>query len=311
MATRSIVGLALFAASACGDDGAIGSGDGAVDANEEATPVADIKDAEPVDDGESLVNERCEGVVVNVIEGATVVPQTVLHLAVATPASFEVVEVAWSAEPPEGAAPRFAPSASVSSPVLPVDVAGTWRLAVAVTDARGETCRATTEVAVVSDDEIRVQLTWRTPDDPEGATRRGADVDLHVRHPDAQRWFDTDYLDCWVNNLPPPSWAVVGDRPWCEITRDDDDVPGPETILVHPEGAQRFTVGVHLRVPTTVEAVVPTVAIWVRGVLADRWEGAPLAPDELWTSHVIDWPAGTATRVEPRDVLEQVTEVLP
>jgi|GEM_PF-2567724 len=108
-------------------------------------------------------------------------------------------------------------------------------------------------------DALRIVLVWDTPGDADQTDEgpaAGADLDLHLAHPDAAAfdidgdgqpdpWFDNP-LDCyWYNRAP--DWAPAGtggEDPTVDI--DDVDGAGPESISLRtPVPGLTYAIGVH------------------------------------------------------------------
>jgi hypothetical protein len=90
----------------------------------------------------------------------------------------------------------------------------------------------------VPDKDLHIQLVWTTPDDPDETDMTGTDLDLHLRHPDANGGWNSDagQFDCYFANKTPDWGAQLdpADNPTLDI--DDTNGAGPENInLAHPE----------------------------------------------------------------------------
>lgn len=203
---------------------------------------------------------------------------------------------------------------------------GDYRLRLQVTDALGLTSTAcdadeTVSVRAVPPEAVHVQLTWRSPGDPDPDDDRGPDADLHLLHP-LGIWGEAPY-DCHYAN-PVPDWGQA-DNPADDPLLDVDDIGGggPENVrLAIPEptgplGAP-YTVGVEYyrsddRVdPVDYGPIFVTVRAYVRGELVWTYDGPP-APDarpgeirleqegDRWLAFQLHWPSGdviTLDRVE-------------
>ena len=127
------------------------------------------------------------------------------------------------------------------------DVAGEYPMRLTVTDDDGYQGSCEVLVRAIPDENLRVELYWNPPEDPNDVS----DVDLHLLHPDAPAWFDTE-LDCFYANCSAAAGMVldwdwqgfVYDNPQLDL--DDVDGFGPENInIVAPIVGQTYTVGVH------------------------------------------------------------------
>ncbi len=206
-----------------------------------------------------------------------------------------------------------------------VDLAGIYTAELRVTDNLGLDSQACENPAVVTiiakpEDAIHVQLVWRTPTDPDETDRRGADLDLHLLHPNADNWFSAPY-DCYYAN-PVPDWGQLenpADDPGLDI--DDINGAGPENVnLGDPENTDAlgapYLVGVHYYKSTDrldgfeYGASWAKVRIFINGELAwdytDENEDGEADPGEremptedfFWDVAQITWPDG---RVVKRD----------
>ncbi|MGB5810969.1 MAG: hypothetical protein WBG86_10600 [Polyangiales bacterium] len=110
-----------------------------------------------------------------------------------------------------------------------------------------------------SDINLRVELVWTTPNDPDPddiGPGTGSDLDLHVGHPLAdggqdldndgtnEPWFDSTYDVYWFN--AGPDWNALGDTSDDPILeRDDTDGAGPEIFGLDVLEQGTYRVGVH------------------------------------------------------------------
>jgi hypothetical protein len=119
-----------------------------------------------------------------------------------------------------------------------VDLPGAFTFELRVTDEDGltapsEACPADASVNIRATqvEDLHVQLIWDTPADPDETDERGTDLDVHLRHPDAEDFFDMR-LDCFSMNTN-PDWGEPGD-PADDPSLDFDDIngAGPENISI-------------------------------------------------------------------------------
>ena len=168
---------------------------------------------------------------------------------------------------------------------------------------------------------IRVELRWAVDPLAEGAEEaqsqenQSSDLDLHLRHPNTDAWFDK-LFDChYMNNAP--DWgatdAGVDDNP--TLLLDDVTTWGPELIeLTVPEEGRVYTVGAHYYETPDGSALPgkwsgPTLAsvqIYIDGTLVSTLpEGSPqglsLIPGDFWEVATIAWPSGTVTPLSGED----------
>jgi len=157
-------------------------------------------------------------------------------------------------------ASRAIPAGSSAMPPSPADaattqftpdVAGDYTLQLTVTDDSGQTGSCDTIVRALVAEGLRVELYWNPPDRschtrPGSAGCDSSDVDLHLLHPSATRWFD-DSLDCHYANCTGAGLS------WFESARDDDprldldqtDGFGPENINIDVPATATYRVGAH------------------------------------------------------------------
>jgi hypothetical protein len=196
-----------------------------------------------------------------------------------------------------------------------VDLPGTYVLELRVRDAQDlgpEGCpSAVARVGIVAAfaEAVRVELTWRSPGDPDPADAAGADLDLHLLHAWAEGWFTAPY-DCHFHN-PTPDWGLL-DNPDDDpaLLLDDDHRGGPEVVaLRNPENTTAlgapYIAGVHYyrsadrRTGFDFGPVVATLRVFVDGELAWDYtdagqpgERAMEAEDHFWDAVDIEWPSG-------------------
>ncbi len=156
---------------------------------------------------------------------------------------------------------------------------------------------------------LRVELTWRTPNDPDVTDDAGTDLDLHLLHPNAEAWFGAPY-DCHFYN-PTPDWGRLADPDDDPSLLADDDHRGGPEIIALPEventtalGAP-YVVGVHYyrsadrRSGFDFGPALARVRVFVNGELAWDFtgEGEPGerqmdAADHFWDVADVQWPSG-------------------
>lgn len=240
-------------------------------------------------------------------QGEEALPGTKVQLGVELSAELEPVVTGyrWSVEQPEGSSSRFLPSASERAPTFEAWVVGTYVFHLDLidqTEGQERVRRAGSyTMRVAPTDRLHVELTWRTPGDPDetdtGGTASysaGSDVDLHLLHPSAERYFDWTY-DCYWETVR-PEWGIFGlsDNPM--LDRDDTDGAGPEVISIESPEALTYRVGVHYWNDWGYGEVFATVRVYWGGVLLDQWE-IEVKNGDLWESHLIDAATGTVTRL--------------
>ena len=126
-------------------------------------------------------------------------------------------------------------------------LAGRYLLRFVAADDVGQLSACEVEVLAETDDVFRVELLWNV-DVPAGDP---TDLDIHLLHPTAPAWFDSDldchFLNCRAGRLSWSQFANGGPDPSASLDIDDRDGRGPENVnITAPEqtGAP-YRVGVH------------------------------------------------------------------
>jgi hypothetical protein len=161
----------------------------------------------------------------------------------------DISSFGWTViERPQGATRMLLPSAGSPSPRLFIGLMGTYRIELKAfgETASGEVCMDTDVVTVqaVPADDLFIQLTWDTPNDPDQTDSHGADLDLHYLHPNG-RFGQPPWDIFWPN--PTSDWGVEGDStddPNLDI--DDTDGAGPENISHNGLELVDYEIGVYL-----------------------------------------------------------------
>lgn len=239
--------------------------------------------------------------------GDETLPGSVVQLGVEVPAELEPVITGyrWSVEQPAGSAVRFMPNEFVPAPTFEAWVVGTYvfhlDLVERVEDEDRIRRAGSFMMRVSPNDALHVELTWRTPNDGDetdtggsASYSVGSDVDLHVLHPSAEKYFDWTY-DCYWENTN-PEWGAIGPLDNPMLDRDDTDGAGPEVISIERPEALTYRVGVHYWNDWAYGEAFATVRIFWGGVLLDQWETRVVNGD-LWESHLIDAATATVTRL--------------
>jgi hypothetical protein len=200
-----------------------------------------------------------------------------------------------------------------------VDLAGRYTADLRVVDFEGlssESCGTSAQVVIDASRAgggLRVVLTWDNPGDEDPNDEHGADLDLHLLHPNADNWFSAPY-DCHYAN-PLPDWGQLenpDDDP--TLSNDVSGGGGPEIIelpllesTVVLQGP--YLVGVHYYSDrhrlegTRFGPALATLRIWLDEELVwDYSEGDGMvrqreltAVDHFWDACAIEWPSGRVT----------------
>jgi hypothetical protein len=219
------------------------------------------------------------------------------------PQSSEISRIRWRiVEHPEGSTSDLEITDRMQSSIW-MQLAGRYVIELDVWNDEGvQSCNSARLVLESrANQTIHIQLVWHTPDDPDETDELGADLDLHLLHPNAHgQWNDLKW-DCnWQQ--PEPDWGRIGDSsddPSLDI--DDHDGAGPENInLDHPEPGSVYQIGVSYFSDHGFDVSIATLRVYINGALA--FESVPI---ELTTwprgvRHIADiaWPSGEVTAVD-------------
>lgn len=213
---------------------------------------------------------------------------------------------AWSVAAPFAAVSPFEPGAHAPTVSYRLSIAGDYTFALDVVDTAGRHACALAyrTVRAVPTADLRVELVWTTPNDPDPYDEGidlGSDLDLHLAHPyavgpdldgdgDGDAFFDLPY-DVFFDN-PEPRWyptEAPSEQP--QLVEDDLDGTGPEVIeaSVQPGGLEPL-IGIHVWDDHGFGASAAVVRVFAGGELA--YESAPvtLLEDELWEVGRVTWP---------------------
>ena len=182
---------------------------------------------------------------------------------------------------------QFRPPASDSDPIDPydqpraevhVDVAGTWIVALYVTNIFGaQSAPAICQFEAIPEDNIHVELQWDTP---------SADMDLHLVQ-GGWSLFDVPE-DCFYCNTN-PDWGVEGnddDDPRLDL--DDQAGYGPENINIFAPVDGSYDVRVHYWQENGDGPVQATVHVWVDGVEVFS-DSQIMTRNQVWEVGTISW----------------------
>jgi hypothetical protein len=181
------------------------------------------------------------------------------------------------------------PTPSAQRPTLTLSQPGTYLVELDVFDDEGaEDCAAPGQILMVATrNDIRVEVDWRTPGDPDPNDGVGANVDLHYLHPNG-RWNERPW-DIWEDH-PTADWSRI-QRPDTppEMLEVTENGPGSEALYhATPEWDLEFAVGIHYADDrglgpsfATVRLLSDDQVVWesreVRLVTGDFYEAAHFA----------------------------------
>jgi hypothetical protein len=245
--------------------------------------------------------------VITVAEGLLVAPPLTLH-ATASDSTGDVVTTRWTVvSTPSGFVEPLRPSRAATDVTLEASLAGSYVLQLEVFDRFGASACPPAEVTVqaVPTSAIHLELVWNdNTADP--TLPIGADLDLHVFHPDApgldvdgdgagDGWFDP-VLDCAWHN-PSPIWPTSdgAPNPAPNLLRRDDAGYGPEVIIItDPTPGLAYVAGFHVWDDEDTGYLQPTeIRIWIDGVLKNRPNFAvPVHAANLERVFTVEYPSG-------------------
>ena len=168
-----------------------------------------------------------------------------------------------------------------------VDVAGTWRVSLAVTnedDIKGAPDEC--EFEAIPDDLIQVELTWDTGD---------SDMDLHFIQ-DGADFFEAPGDCCYCN--PNPAWGVSGDADDPDLSLDNRVGYGPEVTTLYQPYDGNYYVKVHYFEDKGGGASVATVKVYLNGTLQYSGSQAITEQNQIWDVGYIRWSGKTGNFIE-------------
>jgi len=209
-------------------------------------------------------------------------------------------------ERPQGSTASFTPTNTAADPSLFLDLTGTYRAQLEVTDSNGMTSCAPSTVVIVAtpDQDIHLQLVWDTPGDNDQTDGSGADLDIHYKR-DSDPW-NGDMGDLYWH-YPDRDWGVQGDMtddPSLDI--DDTNGAGPENVSHDNPPDDTYSVGVYYYADNGYGPSYATVRIYIAGALAQEFDNKFLAATgKFWYVADLEWPSATITPID------QVTDNFP
>ncbi len=241
-----------------------------------------------------------------VAEGLAVSPPLTLTLSGAG-STGDVARWRWSVlSAPDG---QHAPIIGGHAPEATYEarLAGEYRLQLEVWDEKDRAACDPAVVTVVATPTAAIHLELVWDDNTADPTAEiGADLDLHVMHPDAvgidvggtsapDGWFDPVLDVAWHN--PSAVWPgpaeAPGEGPIVTLARRDDAGYGPEVITIErPRDGDVYSVGLHVWDDSDTGYLQPTeIRIWVDGVLRNKPKyNVPLRASILDRVMTVRWP---------------------
>lgn len=190
---------------------------------------------------------------------------------------------------PEGSGSLLSDPQTLDTVLLPLDIAGTYRVALQVANDAGVlSAPAIYSVTAIPQELLHVELSWNTG---------GADVDLHLLTSDGvifQNPYDCNYCN------QTPNWGASGNGDDPSLDIDDYSGYGPENINIDEPADDTYYVKVHYFAENGDDATVATVRIYTYGALVGEFSQV-MELDDVWDVAEVRWPDGVA--------IEQDTEL--
>jgi hypothetical protein len=244
-----------------------------------------------------------------ILPGATVIPQTLVALSSncsAAAPGHSIAKYEWSVVQPSGSGATFLPNPKQKLVNLLPNVAGTYTFKLQIYDELGTAaCAAATAVLqVVPDNKLHVELTWETPGDSDLSDDQGADLDLHLAHPEAAKvkgqpdldgngepdpWWAQCYDCFWINKSPTwPDLSDADDDP--NVDLDDTNGQGPENIsMAWPTEKQSYSIGVYYWSDAGKGPSTPRIRVYLDKVLVFDKLGPALNKKDMWCVGNVQW----------------------
>ena len=196
---------------------------------------------------------------------------------------------------PSGSEARLSPEGTAKEPSFFLDLAGKYVFELNVYDELGQqSCEpALVTVESIPDEDIHIQLVWKTPTDRDSSDTAGTDLDLHYLHPSSQGvWNDEQWDVYWRQKTQ--DWGQKGDEtddPSLDI--DDTDGFGPENVNHdNPTSGKDYSVGVYYYNDDGYGASYATVRIYIEGELKYETPSQYMQEeDTFWYVATISWPS--------------------
>ncbi len=168
------------------------------------------------------------------------------------------------------------------TPELFLDVAGTYEVALTVTDHNGISSEQTVcEAEIVPDEELYVALSWDTT---------GSDLDLHMVPEGEVMWGCMDCFWCEPNPDWPSDWGVP------IYALDNTTGYGPENINVAFPGARKYYIRTHYYANHGGGETRATVSIYVHGELIETLTTTLPSSGRRWNIGYVEFAEdGTGT----------------
>ncbi len=214
----------------------------------------------------------------------------------------------------------YEPGPDAREPSVCLDKPGRHDFTLKVTDKAGNESRPVKKyLAVLSQQGLRIELTWDTPADQDQTDRCpvtkdcGSDMDLHLLHPNAgdndqcgRLGYFTNIWDCYWNN-PDPLWSEQDRDANPSLVRDDVDGAGPEIIQVlEPEvfsNGKCYRVGVHYFDDHGFGESLAYLKVYVDGTLVwKNSQGVAMKKLDLWNALDICW-ATDHSQVQVKEIV--------
>jgi hypothetical protein len=200
----------------------------------------------------------------------------------------------WQLTPALGSAATL-DNPSSPTPSIYVDLAGTYRGDLTVTNTAGQSDTCSQNIESIPNENFRIELFWANPDD----------MDLHLVRPQGQ-WADGGSAiyptmgsddDCHFANTN-PEWGAGGSSDNPALDLDDINGLGPENInIVNPavspyDGWYQVFVHDYPNTQTYNPANDVTVQVYLNGTLVNSYSFQMSGEDTNYYVAKIHWPSG-------------------
>lgn len=199
---------------------------------------------------------------------------------------------------PNGSTERLS-NPNIANPTLQVNLAGEYIVELRVFDDKGTaSCgdQALVKINVTSDQDVHIQLVWRTPTDADETDAFGTDVDAHYLH-SSGRWNSNS--DVYYRNKN-PNWTTPKPAPWVnpgtsddpKLNRDDTNGSGPEDITHDNLEAAVYSVGVHYYTDNGFGPSYATIRIFIGGIkVFEALDQQLPKKNAFWHVATLSWPS--------------------
>ncbi|MCA9518275.1 MAG: hypothetical protein KC635_25240 [Myxococcales bacterium] len=233
---------------------------------------------------------------------ATLLARRAVHLHPHTSCVLANDALRWQITPPAGGSARLVPVASLRGVMsLTPDTGGTWRVTLELTTATGAVALGERTLEVVDPVDLEVELTWRTPADPDETDHGcsvGTDLDVHLareRDDGTVGWQDQELDAFFTNPVARGTPELPDDGTAYLATGDDEDGLGPELIHLTTPGPERYHLGATFFADSGFPLALATLRVRLRGAVVSECGPTPMVVGDLWELATYDGASGALT----------------